>query len=119
MAGLSPWPHGFKEKRPGSANLFLDQVYLKSGENWEQSDEGGGFVGALLKSLIFVPLLSWKVEPVNKYNPESKKWFQGSIGEMVARFSGEGLNTTIDPNSVCGQCPPRAHPGYGAAHLYE
>jgi hypothetical protein len=100
MAGMSPWPHGFEEKRPGDANVFLDQVCLKSGENWKHSEEGGGFVGALLKSLIFVPLLSWRVEFENKYDPESKKRFKGSIGEMVARFSGEGLNTPIDPNSV-------------------
>ena len=90
--GLSKWPEGFSDQkyRSGHANVFLDQVCLKSGENWEQSDEGGGFVGALLKSLIFVPLLSWKVEPdVSQEVPEAlqKKKFTGSVGEMVARYS--------------------------------
>jgi hypothetical protein len=97
--GLSQWPDGFEKKPPGDANVFLDQVCLKSGENWKHSDEGGGFVGALLKSLIFVPLLSWKVEREKKDDPESKMMFKGSVGEMVARYSGR-LNTYIDPNSV-------------------
>ena len=103
--GLSKWPEGFSDQkyRSGHANVFLDQVCLKSGENWEQSDEGGGFVGALLKSLIFVPLLSWKVEPdVSQEVPEAlqKKKFTGSVGEMVARYSnslGQFIDADPDP----------------------
>ncbi len=101
--GMSQWPDGFSNEkhRPGLANVFLDQVCLKTGENWKHSDEGGGFVGALLKSLIFVPLLSWKVEPENKDDPESKKKFKGSLGEMVARYSGaKPLHSFIDPDPV-------------------
>jgi len=107
-AGKSQWPVGFEKQRPGDINVFLDQFCLKSGEKWKRSDEGGGFIGALMKSLIFVPLLSWKVElvPESKDNLESKnlKRFRGSVGEMVARYSGLGgegqppLNTPIDPN---------------------
>jgi len=104
--GMSKWPEGFSDQkyRSGHANVFLDQVCLKSGENWEQSDEGGGFVGALLKSLIFVPLLSWKVEPdVSQDVPAElqKKRFTGSVGEMVARYSNSlGKFIDADPDPV-------------------
>ena len=58
MTDTVQWPEGFsvEKQRPGHANVFLDQVCLKTGENWKRSDEGGGFVGALMKSLIVVPL---------------------------------------------------------------
>ena len=41
--GMSQWPDGFSSEkyRPGHANVFLDQVCLKTGENWTHSDEGG------------------------------------------------------------------------------
>jgi len=99
--GMSQWPDGFscEKHRPGHANVFLDQVCLKTGENWKRSEEGGGFVGALCKSLVFVPLLSWKVETreskVASDGLEMK--FTGSVGEMVARYSG-ALGAFIDPD---------------------
>ena len=97
--GLSQWPDGFsyEKQRPGHANVFLDQVCLKTGENWKSSEEGGGFVGALLKSLIFVPLLSWRVETENQDDLKMK--FMGSIGEMVARYSG-ALGAFVHPSPV-------------------
>ncbi len=102
--GLSQWPDGFSNEkfRPGHANVFLDQVCLKTGESWKHSDEGGGFVGALLKSLIFVPLLSWKVETDKSQdvsNALQMKAFTGSVGEMVARYSGaKPLGAFVDPD---------------------
>ena len=105
MAGMSQWPYGFEKPQSADANIFLDAVCLKPGENWKHSEEGGGFVGALLKSLIFVPLLSWQVEPkVDKNDPlGTKRTFAGSVGEMVARYSGlkgPALKTPIDVLSV-------------------
>ncbi len=109
--GMSKWPEGFSDQkyRSGHANVFLDQVCLKSGENWEQSDEGGGFVGALLKSLIFVPLLSWKVETdASQEVPVAlqKKRFTGSVGEMVARYSNS-LGKFIDADPGPDTAPKR------------
>jgi hypothetical protein len=113
-AGMSQWPDGFENQRPGHANIFLDQVCLKSGEDWKHSKEGGGFVNAVLKSLIFVPLLSWKVEvePEKKEDPKvelenkevhvskSKMRFKGSVGDMVAKYSKQSLDSFIDPSPV-------------------
>jgi hypothetical protein len=98
LVGLSQWPEGFshEKQRPGHANVFLDQVCLKTGENWKHSDEGGGFIGALLKSLIFVPLLSWRVELEKVDDPHSKKKFLGSVGGMVSKFSGAGLTDFLE-----------------------
>jgi len=128
--GMPQWPPEFtrpEKHRPGHANVFLDKFCLKTGENWDHNDQGGGFVGALLKSLIFVPLLSWKADPEIKDDPKSKKMlkdsaeenvelergqeglqpkqltkFTGSIGEMIARFSGAATGKEkadyIDPD---------------------
>jgi hypothetical protein len=95
--GLSEWPKGFSDEsyRPEFANIFLDQKCLKPGENYKKSEEGGGFVGALLKSIVFVPLLSWKKEV--QENPTRVR-FSGSIGGMVANFSKANPNDFLDPD---------------------
>ena len=95
--GLSEWPKGFSDEsyRPEFANIFLDQKCLKPGENYKKSEEGGGFVGTLLKSVVFVPLLSWKKDL--QENPNGVR-FSGSIGGMVAKFSNAKPYDFLDPN---------------------
>jgi hypothetical protein len=96
----NPWPDEFcsDHQREGHARVFLDQVCLKAGETW---GAGGGYVGALMKSFVFVPLLSWNVEIDSNesvLHDFRKKRFAGSVGDMVARFCGALPSQFIDPD---------------------
>jgi energy-converting hydrogenase Eha subunit C len=70
-----PWPKEFKRaETTGSSGvrIFLDKECLLDGAQWEGNLKGsGGFVGALLKSLVFVPVFS--ICP----------GFTGSLGQMA------------------------------------
>ena len=52
------------EASGSSLNVFFDKVCLPQGKDWEGSgrERGGGFVGAVLQCLVFVPILSIKQE---------------------------------------------------------
>ena len=69
-----PWPKGFKRaETTGSSGVrvFLDKFCLLDGAQWEGNMKGGGFVGALLQSLVFVPVFS------------ANAGFSGSLGQIA------------------------------------
>ena len=69
-----PWPKEFKRAETTGASgirVFLDKFCLLDGAQWEGNLKGsGGFVGALLKSLVFLPVFS-------------ANGFTGSLGQMA------------------------------------
>jgi len=71
-----PWPKNFNRAETTGASgvrIFLDKFCLRDGAQWEGSSQSsGGFVGALLKSLLFVPVFS-----------VFKDTFKGSLGQMA------------------------------------
>ena len=70
-----PWPKEFNRAETTGASgvrIFLDKFCLRDGAQWEGSSQSsGGFVGALLKSLLFVPVFSGSDN------------FKGSLGQMA------------------------------------
>jgi hypothetical protein len=70
-----PWPKEFnRSESTGSSGvrIFLDKFCLRDGAQWEGSSQSsGGFVGAILKSLLFVPVFS------------AQDTFHGSVGQMA------------------------------------
>jgi hypothetical protein len=58
-------------------NVFWDAVTLADAKDWtgDGTRNGGGFIGAIVQSLVFVPVLSC-------YTTDNEKW-SGSIGQMV------------------------------------
>jgi hypothetical protein len=82
-------------------HAFLDTVCLKNGENWQGSGkaDGGGFIGAILQSLVFVPVLTVKqknssdafeVLPSTPGSDFDWRKLEGSVGRLVR------LNTEND-----------------------
>ncbi len=70
-----PWPKEFNRAATTGASgvrIFLDKFCLRDGAQWEGSSQSsGGFVGALLKSMLFVPVFSVSND------------FYGSLGQMA------------------------------------
>jgi hypothetical protein len=60
-------------------NIFWDKACLADGYRWEGdgSKTGGGFIGAILQSMVFIPVLS---SYVDEKNVEKTK---GSIGQLL------------------------------------
>ena len=59
----SPWPSAFERHdttKTSCARLFQDAFCLRAGQGWEGdgSSRGGGFIGALRLSVVFVPFFS-------------------------------------------------------------
>jgi hypothetical protein len=98
------------EASGSSLNVFLDKVCLKQGKNWEGSgtERGGGFIGAVLQCLVFVPILSVKQGSVSKgfevvpspsgqnnnFNPGNEyNWskLEGSVGQLIRLNNAEHL----------------------------
>jgi hypothetical protein len=82
-------------------HVFLDTVCLKDGENWQGSGkaDGGGFIGAILQSLVFLPVLTVKqrnssngfeVLPSTPGSDFDWRTLEGSLGRLVR------LNTEVD-----------------------
>jgi len=91
-----PWPKSFRRAETTGASgvrIFLDKFCLRDGAQWEGSSQSsGGFVGALLKSLLFVPVFSVSKEDT----------FKGSLGQMAQIW-----------NPLCDACvTPRVGRGF-------
>jgi hypothetical protein len=98
-----PWPKEFnRAESTGSSGVrvFLDKFCLRDGAQWEGSSQSsGGFVGAILKSLLFVPVFS------------VRETFHGSVGQMAqiwnplwdaclsSRKDGRGFKVTSKTSS--------------------
>ena len=68
------WPQNFIRRKPKECptnfHTFLDKENLTPGVVWDYDNldsliAGNGFVGALMQSLVFVPVLSYNSEPPN------------------------------------------------------
>jgi hypothetical protein len=80
--------------------VYLDKFCLRNGEEWQGTGkpDGGGFIGAILQSLVFVPVLS--VKQKNSYgfcqdlssapDKSNANKLEGSLGRLVR------LNTAHD-----------------------
>ncbi len=83
---MAKYPAGFnrpKEAKKSWLNIFLDKSCLQDSKEW--ADEG--FLSAILKSLTFIPILSWETAA----DGENQK---GSVGGLAA------LNKDSDVDNV-------------------
>jgi hypothetical protein len=72
-------------------HVFLDKTCLKNGEQWQGSGKSGGFIGALLQSLVFVPIISifHKKDSHFESLPHNIEFrapwteFEGSLGKLL------------------------------------
>jgi hypothetical protein len=107
--GETSFPREFErcvEAQTSDFHVFLDKVCLKNGEDWQGSGkaDGGGFIGAILQSLLFVPILSVKQKSSSGVfeelpsAPDANSFanLEGSVGRFLR------LNTDIDekPNDI-------------------
>jgi hypothetical protein len=95
-------------------NVFWDKVCLTDGYKWEGdgTQKGGGFIGALVQSVVFVPVLSWYADEEGKEKGSIAQMLQASdehqdnvlVEFLVAKFlyecSREGDDTSLLPCSV-------------------
>ncbi len=92
-----------------SFHVFLDKTCLKTDENWQGSGkaDGGGLIGAVLQSLVFVPVLSvaekngQSFEALSASADIKEPWtrFDGSLGKLLR------LNTVYEEKKdVCDKC---------------
>jgi hypothetical protein len=72
------------QAKQSSLNIFLDQFCLRAGEDWAES----GFLLALSQSLVFIPILSWDVNPTNDQ-------FIGSVGGMSAHCRDSPVDNVL------------------------
>ena len=107
--GETLFPREFEqcdEAKTSDFHVFLDTVCLKTGVNWQGTGElhGGGFIGAILQSLLFVPILSVKQKKSSEGFEElssapddnSFEVLDGSLGRLLR------LNTKKETNpSLC------------------
>lgn len=72
-------------------HVFLDKTCLKNGEQWQGSGRSGGFIGALLQSLVFVPIISifhnngshFESLPPNTVFSAPWTQFEGALGKLL------------------------------------
>jgi hypothetical protein len=99
-----PWPKEFnRSESTGSSGvrIFLDKFCLRDGAQWEgNSQSSGGFVGAILKSLLFVPVFS------------AQDTFHGSVGQMARIWNplwDAGLSSRKGGRGFKVTSPTRSH----------
>jgi hypothetical protein len=73
-------------------NIFWDKACLACGEKWEGngSNSDGGFVGAILQSMMFVPVLSSHVDQ----DDERKRL--GSVGQLLRADDAVNDNVLLE-----------------------
>jgi hypothetical protein len=94
------------EAQTSDFHVFLDKVCLKNGEQWQGTGkpDDGGFIGAILQSLVFVPVLSVKQinssggfeELSSAPDKTNADKLEGSLGRLIR------LNTTHDDRQQDG-----------------
>jgi hypothetical protein len=67
-------------------NLFWDKETLANGRDWagDGKRQSGGFSGAVVQSLVFVPLLTYYAHETENHSPGPKRTVEsGSVGQMI------------------------------------
>jgi hypothetical protein len=94
LLDLSPYPEGFRQDESvlGSrVRVFYDAYCLKDGLGWEGDGDAkhGGFIGALLLSPVYVPVLS-------AYGDTHRSDFdRGSIGALLQLTSNDRQDNVL------------------------
>ena len=97
-----PWPKEFnRAESTGSSGvrIFLDKFCLRDGAQWEGSSQSsGGFVGAILKSLLFVPVFSVRETFLGSVGQMARIWNPLWDAELTSRV-GRGFKVTSKTSS--------------------
>ena len=109
--GETLFPREFEqcdEAKTSDFHVFLDTVCLKTGVNWQGTGElhGGGFIGAILQSLLFVPILSVKQknssggfeELSSAVDDNNFEVLDGSLGRLLRLNTKKETNTSSCDN---------------------
>lgn len=80
------FPHNFSQNELAQEkllNLFLDKKTLANGRDWrgDGTRQDGGFIGAIMQSLVFVPLLTYHTALVDDHGSKTEV-DSGSVGKM-------------------------------------
>jgi hypothetical protein len=91
MSEAAYWPTAFRNEIPSSVRIFYDKTCLAPGQQYDWSDRGGGFIGALCKSIVFIPLVSLSIDGAGQLIGSFGRLFE--IGYKVLKL-GEKENST-------------------------